>query len=90
VWEAIQNAFKHGSAPGDVIRIDQRLTASGIEIVITQPRRWSDWDLELGSRRESKALDADRGYGTLIMLNLATRVTVSDHGRRVHLVFDRQ
>jgi anti-sigma regulatory factor (Ser/Thr protein kinase) len=92
VWsalvEAIQNALRYGCGPGEVIGIEFRPSVPfpGVEIVVSQPKRWEDWDISLGARRPSQEL-TPRGVGTLTMLRLASEVTVSDQGRRVHLRF---
>ena len=88
VWEAVQNAIKYGSEAGDVIRIDLKPTPQqGIEVIVTQPRRWTDWDIELGSRRSTLELTGEGGVGTLIMLRLSDGVSVTDQGRSIHLRF---
>jgi len=86
--EAIQNALRYGCGVGEVIGIEFRpsLPLPGVEIVVSQPKRWEDWDISLGTRRPSQEL-TPRGVGTLTMLRLANEVTVTDQGRRVHLRF---
>ena len=86
--EAIQNALRYGCDPGEVIGIEFLPSSPfpGVEIVVSQPKRWEDWDLSLGGRRPSQELTS-RGVGTLTMLKLANEVKVSDQGRRVHLKF---
>src|SRR5262249_4426188 len=55
-WEAIQNAVKYGSRPGDVIHIqlipprDDRY----LEVELRQPLLWEDWDTMLGDRKKSE------------------------------------
>jgi len=84
--EAIQNALRHSSGPGEAIRIDFKPAPPGIEIVVRQPKRWLNWDLSLGSRRPTRDL-VPEGVGTLTMLRVADDVWVTDQGRRVHLKF---
>ena len=83
VWEAIQNALKHGSQPGDVVGIDLSTVGNLIDIEFTQPRQWPDWDLELGTRRGTPDISDERGFGTHIMLKLASSITVRNQGQDV-------
>jgi anti-sigma regulatory factor (Ser/Thr protein kinase)/tetratricopeptide (TPR) repeat protein len=89
-WEAVQNAIKHGSKAGDVIRIDLKPVQSGIMIMVTQPQRWTDWDLELGSRRPTMELAPTGGVGTLVILRLSDQVSVTENGRCVQMTFTRR
>jgi serine phosphatase RsbU (regulator of sigma subunit) len=86
IVEAVQNACRFGSDPGDVIRIDLMPASPGIEVVVSQPKRWPDWDLALGARRTDRTL-RETHVGTLIMLLMATSVWAADYGRRVHMRF---
>lgn len=87
VWEAIQNALKHGSQPGDVLRIDLSGKGNRVDIMFTQPRQWPDWDLELGTRRGTPDISDERGFGTHIMLKFASSITVRDQGRKILMRF---
>ena len=89
-WEAIQNAVKYGSRPGDVIHI--RLIPPRddgcLEVELRQPLLWEDWDTMLGDRKKS---EVHNGHilmgGTVIMLWLATEIQVVLLGRRITMRF---
>lgn len=88
-WEAIQNAVKHGSRRGDVIHIRLRSLGGVLNIELVQPMLWRNWDAELGERRK-KMLDDSQELllgGTVIMLKLADKISVSNQGRKIVMHF---
>jgi serine phosphatase RsbU (regulator of sigma subunit) len=90
-WEAIQNAVKFGSKSGDVIHI--RLIPPGqegfLEVEMTQPLLWEDWDKCLGNRRKEEVNESGQILmgGTVVMLWLADEIRVTDLGRRIIMRF---
>lgn len=89
-WESIQNAYKYGSKPGDVINIRFVPPADDgfLEVRIRQPLVWENWDESLGDRAR-RAVQTDRVMlgGTVIMLRLASDVRVADLGRMITMRF---
>jgi len=89
-WEAIQNAVKYGSKPGDVIHI--QLVPPGedgmIEVEVRQPLLWEDWDERLGGRMKREVQTQKILFGgTVIMLWLANEISVTNLGRRIAMRF---
>ena len=91
-FEAIQNALKHGSQPGDVVSVRIAWKSSAgravIEVEVRQPRLWEDWDHMLGAARR-REVEAGRFLlgGTVLMLWLASEVVVTDLGQRTLMRF---
>ena len=91
--EAIQNAIKYGSRPGDSIHIwliSPTKKGGAITTATEQPLFWEDWDEMLGvtmKRKIQTAKDPILG-GTIIMLRLADEIRVSDLGRRIIMKFN--
>ncbi len=88
--EAIKNAIEYGCRARDVI--DIRLMPPGaegfLEVEITQPQRWEDWDKRLGERRR-RAVRMGQSLmgGTVIMLRVADGIQVTDLGRKLRMRF---
>ena len=91
-WEAIQNAVKHGSQPGEVIDIhflppDE---AGRLRVSLVQPRAWEAWEQALGAPRKAEVEAGKfRLGGTIIMHWLADQIRVTDQGRNITLLFSR-
>jgi serine phosphatase RsbU (regulator of sigma subunit)/anti-sigma regulatory factor (Ser/Thr protein kinase) len=87
--EAILNALKHGSKAGDIIRITVVNSASNVEVVVTQPQPWPKADVVLARERKpdlQHKISSGLG-GTIIMMRLASEVSVSNRGRTVTMRF---
>ena len=64
--EALENAIRHGSGPGDSIPFRFTYDPAASVAEITQPRPWRDWDRELGDARKrywQRALEQTESTG---------------------------
>jgi hypothetical protein len=99
VQEALHNALRHGSDYDECVSLSlKRLADSTMEVVITQPRDWSTWDMSLGrqtSRRLKERVEKMRNGeeaeplfgGTVLISEYADAVVCTNKGRRLMLHF---
>ncbi len=91
-WEAIHNALRHGSKPGEAvtIRLSVNVGEGYWEVEVSQPVAWEDWDKWLGDRRKREIQSGrlpEEGWGTIIMLWLAHDIRVYNWGRSIAMRF---
>jgi HEAT repeat protein len=88
-WEAVQNAWRYGSRPGDTIHVALSRDATGIWVSITQPHRWTGGAKVLLEVREKINFDKQRIHlgGIIMMTKLASGLAVSNCDRTVQLHF---
>jgi anti-sigma regulatory factor (Ser/Thr protein kinase) len=88
-WEAIQNAVKHGSSPGEIIRVKVSITSNRSFVVqVRQPRAWPGWG-ETILRAADGAIDSEHPVlgGIAIIAHLTERFEVFDGDKSVNLYF---
>lgn len=90
-WEAIQNAFKHGSARGDVIHIQliPPSQSGRLGVEVRQPLLWEDWVDVLGEEMQRRVRETKEVFmaGTATMIWLTDEVQVTELGRTVTMWF---
>ena len=88
-WEALQNAIRYGSQPGEPIRIVLLTEADGLLIRITQPRPWDRARTDLMDARERLPYDPQPGQlgGLVTISKLASSVEISNHARTIGMRF---
>ena len=93
-WEAMLNALRHGSTLGDFINVTLRVGKQGmLEVEIRQPRIWPEWDTVLGAWGKARIQEKNAGIflgGAVIMLKLATQISVANRGRQVLMRFQAE
>jgi anti-sigma regulatory factor (Ser/Thr protein kinase) len=89
-WEAVQNAIRYGSKPGDPIQITLAKEQSGLRIRVTQRRRWPAAEKEIAEARQNlKSQNRRLRLGGLVtMSNLASTVNVSNRQRTIEIHFN--
>jgi anti-sigma regulatory factor (Ser/Thr protein kinase) len=90
VWEAVQNAIRHGSSADDEVLIRLRSVGnpSWLAVELTQPRDWRNWANQLGDARKAEVRTGRFLLGgTVVMLWFTDRIEVNDDGRRIALWF---
>ena len=93
-WEsAVLNALWHGSVAGDEIHVEFRgVPGGGIEIELSQPKLWRNWDEYLGDRRR-RIVETEKippTQGTSIMLKWTDAIRISNQGRQITMSFNPQ
>jgi serine phosphatase RsbU (regulator of sigma subunit) len=99
-YEALQNAARYGSAPGETILLRLATVSAFSVVTITQPRPWKDWDLQFGDARRrfwqdlmkkveatGTLSDLPEGRGCWVILSNTESVTFSSDGSTMRMTF---
>jgi anti-sigma regulatory factor (Ser/Thr protein kinase) len=87
-WEAVQNAIRHGSKPGDPIRVTLVKDADGLRIRVTQPNSWNGAQNAIAKARQDLSSDDRKLHlGGLVTMSKLARLNVSNRERTIEMRF---
>jgi hypothetical protein len=87
-WEGVQNALKHGAAPGGLAHIVCCPVAPvTLEVKIAQDMDWPGSDVLLDVARLSDPVRIEEGFGTFVILRLSSEAVFLRQERALRLRF---
>lgn len=88
-WEAVQNAIRYGSNPGDPIEVTLCQEPSGLRIRVTQRKPWAAAEQKIAEAHQNLHSENRRLRlgGLVTMSNLASKLNVSNRQRTIEMRF---